>query len=146
MKNKYQVMPDLSFDDYAELKSDVALRGVQVAVEYDEEGNILDGHHRVRVCQELGITEWTKVVRVAIHATPAQQTEAVKRVENGEAPYLMEGYNQQKMEDYLSLPKEQRQAAEKNASEEDREETIRRNTDRAFSTIYDRVLFLRSDY
>src|SRR5690606_36115803 len=37
--------------------------GVQVPVEYDEEGNILDGYHRVRACLELGITDWPKVVR-----------------------------------------------------------------------------------
>ena len=33
---KYQVMPDLSPEDYAELKADIQARGVQVAVEYDE--------------------------------------------------------------------------------------------------------------
>ena len=64
--NKYQVMPDLSIDDYAELKADIASRGVQVAVEYDEDGNILDGHHRILACTELGITDWPKVVRVGM--------------------------------------------------------------------------------
>lgn len=64
MTNKYQVMPDLSPEDYAELKADIQSRGVQVAVEYDEAGNILDGHHRVRACTELGITDWPRVVRV----------------------------------------------------------------------------------
>ncbi len=33
--------------------ADIAARGVQVPVEYDEHGNILDGHHRVCACQEL---------------------------------------------------------------------------------------------
>lgn len=276
---KYQVMPDLSPDDYNELKNDIAKRGVQVAVEYDEDGNILDGHHRVRACQELGITDWVKVVRVgmsenqkkeharklnmarrhltrdqrqelirqqlrdtpensdrqiavglgvdhktvgsqrerlatggeiphvntsigsdgkeyprqverkpitiyeptpstiedakelvqkaspelvqavatgkiplmqahsvASSATPAQQTEAVKRVESGEADYLMEGYNQQKMEEYLNKSKDELQAEKEVMSEEARQEAIRHNIDKAFSTIYDRVLFMRSDY
>jgi ParB-like chromosome segregation protein Spo0J len=59
----YQVMPDLSDEDYAALKADIAARGVLVPVEYDERGNILDGHHRVRICRELGTTEWPRFVR-----------------------------------------------------------------------------------
>lgn len=34
-----------------------------VPIEYDEDGNILDGHHRVRACQELGIDVWPRLVR-----------------------------------------------------------------------------------
>jgi ParB-like chromosome segregation protein Spo0J len=55
----FQVLPPLSGEDYAALKSDIAVRGVLVPVEYDEEGNILDGHHRVHICAELGMTTWT---------------------------------------------------------------------------------------
>lgn len=60
---RYQVLPGLSQEEYEALKADIALRGVQVPVEYDEDGNILDGYHRVRACQELSITDWPKVVR-----------------------------------------------------------------------------------
>jgi ParB-like chromosome segregation protein Spo0J len=60
---KYQVMPPLTDEEYEALKADIAERGVQVPVEYDEEGNILDGYHRVRACLELGITDWPKIVR-----------------------------------------------------------------------------------
>lgn len=66
MQDTYQVMPDLSLEDYAELKADIAARGVQVAVEYDEDGNIMDGHHRVRACKDLGIKDWPRVVRVGM--------------------------------------------------------------------------------
>ncbi len=59
----YQFLPDLSADDYAALKADIATRGVMVPVEYDDEGNILDGHHRVKICGELGIAEWPRIVR-----------------------------------------------------------------------------------
>jgi ParB-like chromosome segregation protein Spo0J len=27
------------------------------------DGNIIDGHHRVRACEELGITDWPRMVR-----------------------------------------------------------------------------------
>ena len=59
----YQVMPDLTAEDFESLKADIAKRGVLVPVEYDEDGNILDGHHRVRACTELGIKKWPKIAR-----------------------------------------------------------------------------------
>lgn len=59
----YQVMPALAPDEFAALKADIAARGVQVPVEYDEMGNILDGHHRVQACFELKITHWPRLVR-----------------------------------------------------------------------------------
>lgn len=54
----YQIMPDLTPDEYAALKADIAARGVLVPIEYDESGHILDGYHRVRICNEIGITAW----------------------------------------------------------------------------------------
>jgi N6-adenosine-specific RNA methylase IME4 len=63
---KYQVMPPLSAEEYAELKADIEARGVLVPVEYDEAGEVLDGHHRVQICDELGITEWPRVVRLGL--------------------------------------------------------------------------------
>lgn len=47
------LLPCLSEGEFEALKADIAARGVQVPVEYDEHGNILDGHHRVCACQEL---------------------------------------------------------------------------------------------
>jgi ParB-like chromosome segregation protein Spo0J len=62
----YQVMPLLSEGEFAELKADIAARGVMVAIEYDETGNILDGYHRVQACQELGITDWPRITRLGL--------------------------------------------------------------------------------
>lgn len=70
--NEYQVMPPLSDEEYAELKSDIAARGVMVPIEFDEHGNVLDGHHRLMICNELGINDYPKVVR-------AGMTESEKR-------------------------------------------------------------------
>lgn len=273
--DKYQVMPDLSPEDYAALKADIAERGVQVAIEYDEDGNVLDGHHRLRACNELGIAQWPRVVRVgwsevqkreqarklnlarrqltreqrqelirqqlmdtpeksdrqiaaglgadhktvgcqrenlirrgeiphvdkvvdtlgreqprkpitlynpseteqviakkviataapelvqavaenkvnvghafvvAEAATKEQQVESLRRLNEGEAGILVEGLNQQKMEEYLKISKEQRQEVEREEAEENRQETLIRNTNKAFSTICEKVLYLRSDY
>lgn len=59
----WQLLPGLGDDEYISLKNDIAARGVMVPVELDEHGAILDGHHRMRACRELGITEVPVVVR-----------------------------------------------------------------------------------
>jgi len=61
-----QLLPQLTEEEFQALKADIAERGVQVPVEYDEDGNILDGHHRVKACQELGIKDWPRIVRVGL--------------------------------------------------------------------------------
>jgi site-specific DNA-methyltransferase (adenine-specific) len=59
-------MPNLSTEEYAELKNDIANRGVMVPIEFDEQGNILDGHHRLQICEELGIKDFPKVIRAGL--------------------------------------------------------------------------------
>jgi ParB-like chromosome segregation protein Spo0J len=51
--NKYQVMPPLSDEEYRALKEDIAERGVTLPVVLDGEGNVIDGHHRIRAVEEL---------------------------------------------------------------------------------------------
>jgi ParB-like chromosome segregation protein Spo0J len=63
MPEKYQVLPDLAPEQYEALKADIAERGVMVAVDVDEFGVILDGHHRARACRELGINDCPVSVR-----------------------------------------------------------------------------------
>lgn len=35
-------------------------------IEFDEQGNVLDGHHRLQICTELGIKDFPKVIRVGM--------------------------------------------------------------------------------
>lgn len=58
----YQLFPNLTADEFDALAADIRERGVMVPVEVDEEGNTLDGHHRVMIADSLGI-EYPKVVR-----------------------------------------------------------------------------------
>jgi phage N-6-adenine-methyltransferase len=58
----YQFLPPLADDDFAELQADIAENGVQVPIVEDDQGNVIDGHHRIRACRELGITEWPVTV------------------------------------------------------------------------------------
>jgi ParB-like chromosome segregation protein Spo0J len=60
----HQVMPSLSDEEYAALKADIDERGVLVPVVVDQDGNILDGHHRQRIATELGIEYPTEVRQV----------------------------------------------------------------------------------
>ena len=65
----YQVMPDLSNEEYQELKSDIFSRGVMIPIEFDENGNVLDGHHRLKICEELKIIDYPKVIRAGMSET-----------------------------------------------------------------------------
>lgn len=58
--SKYQFLPNLSPQNFAALKEDIAARGVQVAVEITEQGDVLDGHQRVRSCEELGLRTYPR--------------------------------------------------------------------------------------
>lgn len=58
----FQLLPPLSPDDYERLKADIAERGIMVPVEVDEDGEILDGHHRLQIARELDI-DCPRVVR-----------------------------------------------------------------------------------
>jgi ParB-like chromosome segregation protein Spo0J len=66
MAAQYQLLPDLAEDEYEALKADIAERGVQVPIERDETGAVLDGHHRLRACEELGITEYPTIIRTGM--------------------------------------------------------------------------------
>jgi ParB-like chromosome segregation protein Spo0J len=63
-KGKYQIMPDLTPEAYADLKASVAEGGrVEKQPIVDENGEMLDGFARKRICEELGISCVEKEVR-----------------------------------------------------------------------------------
>lgn len=51
----YQVMPPLTPAEFDDLYRDIASNGIRVPVDVDEDGNILDGHHRAEIAESLGI-------------------------------------------------------------------------------------------
>src|SRR3990167_1212086 len=71
---QYQMFPRLRPDEFSALKSDIEKRGVQIPVEVDTDGNILDGHHRAEIAEELGI-EYPEKVRE--FTTEAEKVEHV---------------------------------------------------------------------
>ena len=49
----YQLLPPLEQEQFELLKEDIRRRGVLVPIERDENGELLDGHHRMRAVEEL---------------------------------------------------------------------------------------------
>lgn len=72
---QYQLLPNLTDDEYAALKADIAARNaILVPVELDEQGAILDGHHRVRAWTELRaegvkVADYPRMVRAGLDDT-----------------------------------------------------------------------------
>ncbi len=99
---KNQYLPPLSDDEYEALKISIRKSGVLIPVVLDEEGEILDGHHRIRAWDELtregvkirdypsktltGLTPSGKIERILTlnldrrHLTKEQRDELVLRL------------------------------------------------------------------
>ena len=63
----------MASEQFEALKQDIAERGVVTPIDMDDQGRVLDGHHRLRACAELGITGYPVFVRVDL------KTDAEKR-------------------------------------------------------------------
>ena len=62
-RGPYQLLPPLSEDEYAALRDDIKSAGVRVPIDVDENGTILDGHHRKAIADELGVECPERVIR-----------------------------------------------------------------------------------
>src|SRR5699024_10115691 len=51
----YQLMPPLSPDEYAALHKSIETYGIYTPIVVDENGVVIDGHHRRKIADELGI-------------------------------------------------------------------------------------------
>ena len=72
-KVKYQLMPELSKADYDRLKADIKANCVIYPIIYDSDGNVLDGYNRLKICEELGITDFPTQIQIGL------ETEQEKR-------------------------------------------------------------------
>jgi ParB-like chromosome segregation protein Spo0J len=50
---RYQIMPAMTPEERAQLKQDIREKGIIVPLEFDDEGHIIDGHHRFELFAEL---------------------------------------------------------------------------------------------
>ena len=58
----YQLLPDPAPDDLRRLTESIRANGIEVPVVVDEDGNILDGHHRQMIADSLGL-ECPRVIK-----------------------------------------------------------------------------------
>ena len=63
---KSNILPDLTTWEYAALKSSIRRWKVIVPVVTDEHGNIIDGHQRVRACEELSIADYPVLTQAGL--------------------------------------------------------------------------------
>jgi ParB-like chromosome segregation protein Spo0J len=52
---KFEIMPPLTVEEEADLEKSIAENGVLTPIVVDEHGNIIDGHHRQRIADRLGV-------------------------------------------------------------------------------------------
>lgn len=62
MADKYQLLPPLSTQEQEQLEISIVNDGCLDPIEFDEDGNILDGHHRYEICTRRGVEFKSKVV------------------------------------------------------------------------------------
>lgn len=62
MSAPFQMLPPLTPDEFAALRQDIFKNGVAQAVLTDEFGNIIDGHHRAAIAEELGVDYEVEVI------------------------------------------------------------------------------------
>ena len=53
----FDLIPPLSQYEFQALKDDIATDGVRVPLVYDQDGDVVDGKHRLRACNELAIPD-----------------------------------------------------------------------------------------
>lgn len=80
----FQLFPDLDPATEAALRASIERFGVLVPVAVDQHGDILDGHHRIRIANELGVKYRTDV----IHVTDDEQGREIARTLNADRRQL----------------------------------------------------------
>ena len=63
---KYQEFDPLAPEEFAALERSILDRGVDVPIILDENGNAIDGHHRLKICKKHGITNYPTIVKVGL--------------------------------------------------------------------------------
>src|SRR4030042_2311664 len=57
------IVPPMTDEEYSELRDDIDRNGILIPVILDDSGNVIDGHHRIRIAEELQITRFPIEIR-----------------------------------------------------------------------------------
>jgi len=100
LTDELQVMPPLSDEEYAALKADISQNGVKDPIVHDEDLVVIDGHHRVRACRELGVDIDTVPTKAVVGLSDDEKREEAYRL-NLQRRHLADGQKQEIVEQYL---------------------------------------------
>ncbi len=73
------LLPPLRSDEFDALKQDIEVNGQQVPIMVTPDGIVIDGHHRLRVCRELGLVPLVREVVTAYPEGMAIKMNLVRR-------------------------------------------------------------------
>ncbi len=65
--DKYRFLAPRTAEEYESLRDNIAQNGVLVPIIVDESGSIIDGHHRHKICEELGITDYPRTILAGLN-------------------------------------------------------------------------------
>jgi len=100
LTDELQVMPPLSDEEYAALKADISQNGVKDPIVHDEDLVVIDGHHRVRACRELGVDIDTVPTKAVVGLSDDEKREEAYRL-NLQRRHLEHRQKQEIVEQYL---------------------------------------------
>lgn len=73
------ILPPLRSDEFTALRQDIEVNGQQVPIIVTPDGCVIDGHHRLRVCRELGLVPLVRVVDTAYPKGMAIKMNLIRR-------------------------------------------------------------------
>lgn len=100
LTDELQVMPSLSNEEYAALKTSIAQKGVEDPIVHDEDMVVIDGHHRVRACRGLGVDMDTVPTKAVVGLSDSEKREKAYEL-NLQRRHLEHGQKQEIVEQYL---------------------------------------------
>jgi DNA (cytosine-5)-methyltransferase 1 len=100
LTDELQVMPPLSDEEYAALKADIGWNGVEDPIVHDEDLVVIDGHHRVRACRELGVDMDAVPTKAVVGLSDDEKREKAYKL-NLQRRHLEDGQKQEIVEQYL---------------------------------------------
>ena len=73
------LLPPLRSDEFDALKQDIEANGQQVPIMVTPDGIVIDGHHRLRVCRELGLVPLVREITTAYPKAMAIKMNLIRR-------------------------------------------------------------------
>jgi disulfide oxidoreductase YuzD len=106
-----KIVPKLKPEEYQELKSSIAENGLYHPIIINKDGFILDGHHRFKACNELGILKLREKTKFEVKSFDSKYSERIFVIDTNLTRRQLEPYSRVelvllKKEEHLKLGKQ----------------------------------------